>query len=170
MTISDKEWSTILKFYSNSTHATSSPVIPYCAFATVDEDGSPRVAPYTSLILRDNKQGFYFDEQSRQTSSNLERDKRLCILIVKTKWFWIKTVIFGRCEHTPNIRLLGEVGKKREATEQELHSFKRPLKRLKLFKGYEPIWDFMKYGRDIYFDSFEPVKCRTITEIEPTYA
>ena len=71
MTISDKEWSTILKFYCNSTHATSSPVIPYCAFATVDEDGSPRVAPYTSLILRDNKQGFYFDEQSRQTSSNL---------------------------------------------------------------------------------------------------
>jgi general stress protein 26 len=83
MTISDKEWKNILKYYGNSTRVTSSPVISYCAFATVDGDGAPRVAPYTSLILKNNKQGFYFDEQSRMTSANLERDTRVCILIVK---------------------------------------------------------------------------------------
>lgn len=60
---------------------------------------------------------------------------------------------------------MGSVGKKREATEQEINSFKKPLKRLKLFKGYELIWGFMKYGREIHFDAFEPVKCRTVTEL-----
>jgi hypothetical protein len=85
--------------------------------------------------------------------------------VKNNKWFWIKTVIFGRFDHPPGIRLMGSVGKKREATEQEINSFKKPLKRLKLFKGYEPIWGFMKYGREIYFDAFEPVKCRTVTEL-----
>jgi len=166
MAISDQQWSNILKFFGNYTHATASPIIPYCAFSTVNEDGSPRVAPYTSLILRENKQGFYFDELSHHTSSNLERDQRICVLIVKNnKWFWIKTVVFGRFDHPPGVRLMGTVGKKREATEQEINAFKRPLRSLKLFKGYEPIWGFMKHGREIYFDAFTPVKCRTMTEL-----
>lgn len=165
MAISDQQWSNILKFYGNYTHATASPTLPYCAFSTVNEDGTPRVAPYTSLILGENKQGFYFDELSIHTSSNLERDQKICVLIVKNnKWFWFKTVVFGRFDHPPGIRLLGSVGKKREASDQEINAFKKPLKALKLFKGYEPIWGFMKYGREIYFDAFEPVKCRTITE------
>lgn len=89
------------------------------------------------------------------------------MLIVKNnKWFWIKTVILGRFDHPPGIRLMGKVGKKREATEQEINAFKKPLSPLKFFKGYEPIWGFMKYGREIYFDAFETVKCRTLTEIE----
>ena len=165
MAISDQQWSNIRKFFGNYTHATASPIIPYCAFSTVNEDGSPRVAPYTSLILGENKQGFYFDELSRHTSSNLERDQRICVLIVKNnKWFWIKTAIFGRFDHPPGIRLMGKVGNKREATEQEINNFQKPLKSFKILKGYEPLWGFMKYGRDIYFDAFEPVKCRTITE------
>ena len=167
MAISDEEWGNILRYYSNSTHATSSPTIPYCAFSTVSEDGSPRVAPYTSLILGDNRQGFYFDELSTQTSLNLERDQRVCILVVKTnKLFWIKTVFLGRFDYPPGIRLMGKVGKKREATVQEVNTFKKPLKRLKFFKGYEPIWGFMKHGREIYFDTFEPVRCRTLTELK----
>ena len=112
-------------------------------------------------------QGFYFDELSHNTSSNLERDQRICVLIVKNnKWFWIKTVIFGRFDHPSGIRLMGKVGKKREATELEINAFKKPLSPLKFFKGYEPIWGFMKYGREIYFDAFETVKCRTLAEVE----
>jgi hypothetical protein len=167
MTISDQQWHNIRKFFGNCTHATASPSIPYCAFATVNEDGSPRVAPYTSLILGENMQGFYFDELSQHISSNLERDQRICVLILpNNKWFWIKSVLFGRYDHPPGIRLMGKVGKKREATEKEINAFKKPLSPLKFFKGYEPIWGFMKHGREIYFDAFETVKCRTITEVE----
>jgi general stress protein 26 len=94
VTINDKEWRNILKFYGSYTHATASPTLPYCAFSTVNEDGTPRIAPYTSLVLGDSSKGFYFDELSRHTSANLERDQRVCVLVVKnSKWFWIKTVI-----------------------------------------------------------------------------
>ncbi len=167
MAINDQQWNNILKFFRNATQATASPALPYCTFSTVNEDGSPRVAPYTSMILGENKQGFYFDELSHSTSSNLERDQRICVLIVKNnKWFWIKTVLLGRFDHPPGIRLMGKVGKKREATEQEINAFKKPLSPLKFFKGYEPIWGFMKHGREIHFNEFETVKCRTLTEIE----
>ncbi len=75
--------------------------------------------------------------------------------------------IFGRFDHPPGIRLMGKVGKKREATKQEINAFKKPLRPLKSFKGYGPIWGFMKHGREIHFDAFETVKCRTLTEIDP---
>ena len=167
MAISDQEWSDILRFFGDSTHATASPVIPYCALATVNQDGSPRIAPYTSLVLGDNKQGFYFDELSRHTTANLERDQRLCVLIVKSgRWFWIRTVLRGTFAHPPGVRLIGTVGDRREATAQEIASFKNPLRRLRLFKGYQPIWGFMKHGREIHFDAFEPVRCGAMTYLE----
>lgn len=166
MAISDQQWKNILKFFGKFTNATSSPALPYCAFSTVNKDGSPRIAPYTSLILGDNKQGFYFDELSSHTSANLEKDQRICVLIViNSRWFWIKTVIWGRFDHPPGVRLIGEVGKKREATKNEIAAFKNPLKALRFFKGYEPIWGFMKQGREIHFNDFEPVKCRTLEEL-----
>ena len=167
MPINNNEWRNILKFYGSYTHATASPALPYCAFSTVNEDGTPRIAPYTSLVLGDNCKGFYFDELSRHTSANLVRDQRVCVLVVKnSKWFWIKTVILGRFDHPPGIRLMGAVGERREATKEEVDAFKRPLHRLKFFKGYEPIWGFMKFGREIFFDAFETVKCRTLREIK----
>jgi hypothetical protein len=61
---------------------------------------------------------------------------------------------------------MGTVGERREATKEELNAFKRPLNRLRFFKGYESIWGFMKIGREISFDSFETVKCHTLREIE----
>jgi hypothetical protein len=54
---------------------------------------------------------------------------------------------------------MGTVGKRREATTQEINAFKKPLRKMKLFKGYKPLWGVMQHGRDIFFDSFETVKC-----------
>jgi hypothetical protein len=54
---------------------------------------------------------------------------------------------------------MGTVGERRKATAQEMNAFKKPLWKLKLFKGYEPLWGVMKHGRDIFFESFETIKC-----------
>jgi len=160
MQITERNWEQIRNFWGNVSHATASPNMPYCVFATVNEDGSPRVAPYSSLILNENRSGFYFDVFSEHLSRNLERDQRICVLLLKNeKWFWVKAVLFGRFDHAPGIRLMGTVGKKREATLQEINAFKRPLRKLKIFKGYQPLWGTMKHGREIYFESFETVKC-----------
>ena len=160
MEITEHNWKQILKFWGDASHVTASPNMPYCVFSTVNEDGSPRVAPYSSLILGEKKRGFYFDGFSLHLSKNLERDKRVCILLLQNnKWFWVKAVLFGKFKHAPGIRLTGTVGDKREATIQEINAFKKPLRKLKFFKGYKPLWGVMKYGRDIFFDSFEIVKC-----------
>jgi hypothetical protein len=160
MHISDQNWEHILKFWGSASHVSASPNIPYCVFATVDEDGSPRVAPYTSLILGQNKQGYFFDEFSPQLTKNLDRNKRISVLLIKNeKWFWMKTVLFGKFDHAPGIRLMGSVGEKRKATAQEIRAFKQPLRKLKFFKGYQPLWEVMTHVRDIHFESFEPVRC-----------
>jgi hypothetical protein len=160
MHITENSWEQIRKFWGDISHATASPNIPYCVFATVNEDGSPRIAPYSSLILGENMQGFFFDHFSQQLSKNLDRDGRICVLLLKNnKQFWIKAVLFGKFDHAPGIRLMGTVGERREATIQEINKFKRPLNKLKIFKGYNPLWGIMKTGRDIFFESFETVKC-----------
>ncbi len=167
MRITDNNWEQIQKFWGNSSRVTASPNMPYCIFATVNEDGSPRIAPYSSLILNKNKQGFFFDEFSQNLSKNLDREKKVCILLLKTsKWFWLKTVLFGRFDHAPGIRLMGVVGEKRKASMQEINAFRKPLKGLKIFKGYKPLWEIMTYVRDIYFESYEPVKCGQMKYIE----
>jgi len=167
MAISQEQWNNILRFFGGSTHVNSSPIFPYCAFSTVNQDGSPRVAPYTSPFLGETPQGFYFDELSQKTTANLERDQRVCVLIVKRdKWFWIKSVVLGKYKHPPGIRLMGRVGEKRKASEDELHAYRSPIKRLKIFKGYEPMWGVMKHGREIYFEDFETVKCGSIPELQ----
>jgi uncharacterized protein len=167
MHITEENWKQILRFWGDATHVTASPNMPYCVFATVDDDGSPRVAPYSSLILAENKLGFYFDEFSLHLSKNLERDKKICILLLtNSKWFWVKAVLFGKFDHAPGIRLTATVGERREATTQEINRFKRPLGRLKFFKGYKPLWGVMKYGRDIFFESFELVKCGPMAYVE----
>ena len=160
MQIEDENWERICKFWGKISHATASPNIPYCVFATVNEDGSPRIAPYSSLILCENKKGFFFDQFAQQMTKNFDRDRKISILLLKTsRWFWVKAVLFGKFDHAPGIRLMGSVGKKREAEVQEIDAFKRSLRMLKSFRGYEPLWGNMKYCRDILFESFETVKC-----------
>ncbi len=167
MRISNKNWDQIRKFWGDISHATASPSVPYCIFSTADEDGTPRSAPYSSLILGENKRGFYFDHFSQSLTRNLDRDGKICILLLKnSKWFWLKAVLFGRFDHAPGIRLFGTVGQRREASMQEITEFKKPLRKLKIFKGYKPLWGVMEHGRDIFFESFEPVKCGKMNYIQ----
>ncbi len=74
----------------------------------------------------------------------------------------MKTFLSGEFDHAPGIRLMGTVGERREATIEEINTFKKPLSKMKLFRGYKPFWDVMKHGRDIFFESFETVKCGPI--------
>ncbi len=160
MTISEQNWENIKRFFGDSSHVSASPIIPYCAFATVNKDGSARVAPYTSLILGENKQGIYFDQLSQLMSGNLERDQRICVLLVKRSiWFFIKSILLGRYDHPPGIRLMGTVSSKRKATIQEIDAYRKPIRFLKFFKGFRSSWGVMKYVREIHFDSYEKVEC-----------
>ena len=136
-----------------------------CAAATVNRDGSPHVTPVGSLFLRDDKTGFYFDEHFVNMSKNLEHNQRVCILVVNCNpAFWMNSLKDGKFATPPAIRLLGSVGKKREATEDELSKWQNYVKFAVGTKGHDVIWKNMRMVRDVYFDSFEPVLMGEMTQ------
>ena len=69
----------------------------------------------------------------------------------------MKSLFKGRFSAFPAIRLYGQIGEKRPAKEEEIALFRRRIKPLRRFKGYNLMWDDFKYARDIQFDSYEPV-------------
>ncbi len=145
-------WKTIRKILDESRSSLQ------CAFATVNKNGSPHVTPVGSLFLRDDRTGFYFDGHFVNMTKNLERNPRVCVLAVNCNpAFWLNALKSGKFETSPAVRLLGSVGKKREATEEELSAWRNFVKFAVGTKGYDLIWKDLRMVRDIHFDSFEPV-------------
>jgi len=62
------------------------------------------------------------------------------------------------------VRLIGSVGKRREATEEEVAIWENHVEFARGMKGYELLWGNMRFVRDIYFDSFEPVNMGEMTQ------
>jgi hypothetical protein len=169
MEIQPEQWTRILKFFGQASHITASPrrSVPYCALATINQDGSPRVTPVSSLVLGEDRTGFYFEEFSTSMSGNLDRDHRICVLVVTNKnSFWKGALFRGRMSGPPAVRLWGEVGPRREATAEEIEAYRHPIKAFRFFKGYKNLWGVMKHGREIRFHDFEPVNCGPMAQDE----
>jgi hypothetical protein len=162
MNINSDHWQQIKSFFGSSSHVSSAPYrgVPYCSIATIDEDGAARITPISSLVLGDDNNGFYLEAFTKNMPRNLKRDKSVSVLIVNNNMlYWAKSIFMGRFYGPPGIRLKGTVGEKREATPEEIKAFRRPIWPFKLLKGYGLMWEVMQSGREIYFDSFEPVDC-----------
>jgi len=148
-----ERWRTIRKVANRCLEQTS-----YCAIATVNEDGSPRVSPIGSLILGEAGKGFYFDKFTKGMTQNLDRDPRICVLAVSVGfWPMLKALFRGRFGEPPGLRLMGRVGAKRKATAAELEQFRKKVKAFRGLKGYDLLWSDMRYVRDVTFDAFEPI-------------
>ena len=157
----DKYWETIQMAFQSSLGSSM-----HYAVATVNEDGSPHVTPIGALFLRENRTGFYFDEFPVNMSKNLERNPRVCILAVNSNpTFWQKSLLAGKFETPPAVRLLGSVGKKREGTKEEIAMWQNHVKLAQGTKGYDLMWKNMRMVRDIYFDSFEPILMGEMTQV-----
>lgn len=155
-----KHWRTIQMVFQESLGSSM-----HYAVATVNEDGSPHVTPIGALFLHENKTGFYFDEFPVSMSRNLERNPRVCILAVNSHpTFWQKSLLAGKFETPPAVRLMGSVGKKREGTEEEIAMWQNHVKLARGTKGYDLMWKNMRMVRDIYFDSFGPVLMGEMTK------
>lgn len=135
------------------------------ALATVNEDGSPHVTPIGALILRDDRTGFYFEENPTSMPENLKRDPRVCILGVNAdKSFWGQALIGGKFDAPPAVRLMGRVGQIRKATPEEIEAWQKKIAVVKGTKGHTLLWEKMSRVRDIFFDSFEPVQLGEMTD------
>jgi uncharacterized pyridoxamine 5'-phosphate oxidase family protein len=155
-----KHWKTIQMVFKESRGSST-----HYAVATVNEDGSPHVAPIGALFLREDKTGFYFDEFPVTMPRNLERNPRVCILAVNSNpTFWQKSLLAGKFETPPAVRLMGSVGKKREAAAEEIAMWQNHVKIARGTKGHDLMWKNMRTVRDIRFDSFGPVSCGEMTQ------
>lgn len=135
------------------------------AIATVDNKGFPHVTPIGALFLGNKGTGFCFDEMTSKMSENLNKNSNVAILAINSDpVFWEKSLISGKFIAPPGVRLSGTMGKKREATQDEINMWKNEIKPFEGTKGYNILWKDLKTVRDIKFNSFEPVLCRDMTE------
>lgn len=134
------------------------------AFATANEDGTPHITPIGSLILRGNKTGFFFEEFPDKMRKNFKNNKRVCVLAINAgKFYWLKSLLKGRFAHPPGVRLMGTVGERRKATEEEIAAWQKRVRFAKGLRGYSLLWKNMNWVRDIHFDGFEPVHVGKMT-------
>jgi hypothetical protein len=152
-------WPWIRRYFNKSLMSTR-----FHIFSTTGADGQPHMAPYGSLVLNDDCNGYYSDVFPNRMSRNLAQDNRICIMAVHFgMWYWLKGLFLGRFDHWPGLRLYGTVEKSRKASPDELESFQMRVKRFKRFKGYDLLWKDIRTVRDIRFTHFDPVYLGSMT-------
>jgi len=135
------------------------------SIATVDGNGKPHVTPIGSLILGKPGHAIYFEEFTSKLPENLKTNKQVCILAVNSsKWFWLKSLIKGKFSEPPALRLQGEAGILREATECEVRLWHKRVKSVCFTKGHKMIWKHMGMVREISFSKIKPVHIGSMTD------
>jgi predicted pyridoxine 5'-phosphate oxidase superfamily flavin-nucleotide-binding protein len=159
MELDDRQWVQIRKIFQDAFNSSF-----HFSIATVNKDGSPHVTPIGSLMLRDDRTGFYFEEYVTNLSRNVQHNKRVCVMAVNSsKWRLLKSFFFGKFLAPPGVRLMGTVTDRREATPQELELFQKRVKNYRMFKGHKKLWSRLRHVRDIHFDSYEPIRIGALT-------
>jgi hypothetical protein len=137
----------------------------HVSIASVDENNNPTVTPIGSLFIRNNQTGFYFEKYPAKLPLNAKINKNICILAVNSGvWFWIKSLFIGKFKNYPAIKLYGELGEKRKATEVEIKRLNGRMKSTKGFKGNTYLWRKMEYVRDISFIKAEKINLGDMTK------
>ena len=137
----------------------------HVSIASVDIDNNPSVTPIGSLFLNNNRTGFYFEKYPTKLPINGKNNPNICILAVNSNvWFWIKSLFIGEFKKYPAIKLYGQLGEKREATDIEIKRLNNRMKSTKGFKGNLYMWGKMEYVREITFTNVEKINLGEMTE------
>ena len=94
-----------------------------------------------------------------------ENNRNICVLAVNSNiWFWLKSLFIGEFKNYPAIKLYGQLGDKRKATDIEIKRLNSRMKSTKGFKGNSYLWGKMEYVRDISFTRAEKINLGDMTE------
>lgn len=132
----------------------------HVSIATVDAGGQPNVTPIGSFFLnRDDFSGFYFEIFTRHIPENAQTNRRVCVMAVNSRrWFWIKSLLYGKFSEPPMIKIYGELGERRPARPDEIQRANRRLGWMKTLPGGKKLFGNLGFVREIRFDQFEVVK------------
>ena len=136
----------------------------HVAIASLDKDNNPSVTPIGSLFLNNNQTGFYFEKFPSKLRESAGFNKNICVLAVNSNTlFWLTALFKGRFKTYPAIKLYGQLGDKRKATETELHRLNKRMKATKGLKGNKYLWGDMQFIREINFTRAEQINLGKMT-------
>lgn len=136
----------------------------HVSIASMNEEHLPTVTPIGSLFLNKDQSGFYFEKFPTKLPKLSPANRNVCVLGVNSsRWLWLKALFKGYFPYYPAIKLYGELGEKRKATEAELRALKRRMRNTKRFKGHKYLWNQMEVVREISFTEGEKINLGKMT-------
>ena len=154
-----ENWETIRMHFSKSFRSSL-----HIAIASIDSENNPTVTPIGTVFLNRDQTGFYFEKFTSNIPLNGKTNNKVCLLAVNSsKIFWIKSLFKGKFKSHPAIKLYGQLGEKRKATEGELSALKKRLKLTRRLKGHQYLWGEMTSVREITFHKVEKMKLGKMT-------
>ncbi len=155
----DTHWHIVKKLFKKAFSSSF-----HYSIASIDENGKPHVTPIGSLILGAPGKAIYFEEFTSKLPSNIKANRFVSVLAVNSsKLFWLKSLSKGQFNEPPALRLNGETGKLREATQTETNLWHKRVRFLCFTKGHKIMWQRMCKVREIEFTSIEPVHIGSMT-------
>lgn len=156
-----KDWDKI-RAHFNKSMSTSFHV----AISSVNQENLPTVTPIGTFFLNGNQTGFYFEVYATKLPINAKTNRNVCILGVNSSnWLWFKSVVTGRFNAYPAVKLYGKLGVKRKATAIEVSRFSSRVNALKWTKGYKILWGKnMEYVREITINKAEKINLKEMTK------
>jgi hypothetical protein len=136
----------------------------HVSIASVDEDHQPTATPIGSLFLNTDQTGFYFEKYPTKLPGLSPANRKVCVLAVNSsRLFWLKSLLNAKFPGCPAIKLYGELGKRRKATEVELRALERRMRTTKMLKGHQYLWNNMEMVREITFTKAEKINLGEMT-------
>ena len=136
----------------------------HVSVASITSDNIPTVTPIGSLFLNNDQTGFYFEKYPVKLPMYSKINKKICVLAVNSnRWFWLNSLFRGKFKSYPGIKLYGELGEKRKATEIEIKRLNRRMKMTKGMKGHKYLWENMKMIRVLNFTDVEIINLGEMT-------
>jgi uncharacterized protein len=137
----------------------------HVSIASVNIDGTPTVTPIGSLFLNSNQTGFYFEKFPTKLPDSSKDHSDICILGVNSStFFWLISLFKGKFNRYPSIKLYGQLGDKRKATDIEIQRLNIRMRTTKWLKGNSYLWGNMEYVREIKFTKAEKINLGKMTE------
>jgi hypothetical protein len=137
----------------------------HVSIASVDKGGNPTVTPIGSLFLNSDQTGFYFEKFPTKLPENSKEHKNICILGVNSSTlFWLTSLFKGQFNSNPAIKLYGQLGEKRKATDIEIKRLNARMRTTKWLKGNNYLWGKMEFVREITFTKAEKINLGKMTK------
>ena len=153
------DWNKIRKHFNKSFASNF-----YVSIASVDAENNPTVTPIGSLFLNDNQTGFYFEKFPSKLPEHANCNAKVCLLAVNSgRIFWIKALFRAKFTDYPAMKLYGELGERRRASEKEIIRLNRRMKVTNGLKGNTYLWKKMAFVREINFTSAEKINLGKMT-------